>query len=87
MTFSVPTDLEKVYPKPCGYALDQIGKIYGQEAAAKEMSDEERLAYHKKQSLPIMSELKEWMEREFREKRVEPNSSLGKAMAYFQNRH
>jgi transposase len=80
-------DLEKVYPKPCGYALDQIGKIYGQEAAAKEMSDEERLAYHKKQSLPIMSELKEWMERELREKRVEPNSSLGKAMAYFQNHY
>ena len=80
-------DLEKVYPKSCGYALDQIGKIYGHEAAAKEMSDEERLAYHQKWSLPIMSELKEWMERELREKRVEPNSSLGKAMAYFQNHY
>jgi len=80
-------DLEKVYPKSCGYALDQIGKIYGHEAAAKEMSDEERLAYHQKWSLPIMSELKEWMEWEFREKRVEPNSSLGKAMAYFQNHY
>src|SRR6266540_2889432 len=80
-------ELEKVYPKTCGYALDQIGKIYGQEAAAKEMSDEERLARHQKQSLPIMSELKEWMERELREKRVEPNSSLGKAMAYFQNHY
>src|SRR6516165_4588598 len=80
-------ELEKVYPKSCGYVLDQIGKIYGHEAAAKEMSDEERLAYHQKQSLPIMSELKEWMEWEFREKRVEPNSSLGKAMAYFQNHY
>jgi hypothetical protein len=80
-------DLEKVYPKSCGYALDQIAKIYGHEATAKEMSDEERLAYHKKQSLPMMSELKEWMERELREKRVEPNSSLGKAMAYFQNHY
>jgi len=80
-------ELEKVYPKSCGYALDQVAKIYGHEAAAKEMSDEERLAYHQKQSLPIMSELKEWMERELREKRVEPNSSLGKAMAYFQNHY
>jgi hypothetical protein len=80
-------ELEKVYPKTCGYALDQIAKIYGHEAAAKEMSDEERLARHQKQSLPIMSELKEWMERELREKRVEPNSSLGKAMAYFQNHY
>ena len=80
-------DLEKVYPKPCGYVLDRIAKIYEHEAGAKEMSDEDRLAYHQKQSLPIMSELKEWMEQEFREKRVEPNSSLGKAMAYFQNHY
>ncbi len=80
-------ELEKVYPKACGYALDRIGEIYRHEAAAREMSDEERLAYHRKHSLPIMSELKEWMEGEFREKRVEPNSSLGKAMAYFQNHY
>src|SRR5215475_6047724 len=80
-------DLENVYPKSCGYALDQIGKIYGHEAATKEMSDEERLAYHRENSLPIMSELKEWMERGLSEKRVEPNSSLGKAMAYFHNHY
>ena len=80
-------DLENVYPKSCGYALDQIGKIYGHEAATKEMSDEERLTYHRENSLPIMSDLKEWMERELREKRVEPNSSLGKAVAYFQNHY
>jgi len=73
-----------VYPKPCAYVLDQIAKVYVHDAATKEMSDEERLAYHQKHSLPIMTKLKEWMELEFREKRVEPNSSLGKAMAYFQ---
>ncbi len=56
-------ELEKVYPKACGYALDQIAKIYGHGAAAREMSDEERLAVHQKESLPIMMELKEWMER------------------------
>src|SRR5215475_5701562 len=77
----------KCLSKSCGYALDQIGKIYGHEATTKEMSDEERLAYHRENSLPIMSELKEWMERELSEKRVEPNSSLGKAMAYFQNHY
>ena len=80
-------ELEKIYPKSCGYVLDRIGKIYEHEASAKEMSDEERLGYHQKWSLPIMLELKEWMEQEFREKRVEPNSSLGKAMAYFQNHY
>lgn len=80
-------EMEKVYPKSCGYVLDRIAKIYEREGTSKEMSDEERLAYHQKWSLPIMLELKEWTEQEFREKRVEPNSSLGKAMGYFQNHY
>jgi len=77
-------NLEKVYPRACSYVLDRIGKIYEHEEATTGMPDAERLASHQQESLPIMSELKEWMEQEVREKRVEPNSSLGKAMAYFQ---
>jgi hypothetical protein len=80
-------DLEQIHPVPCGSVLNRIGKIYEHEEASKEMSDEERLAHHQKQSLPIMSEIKEWMEQELREKRVEPNSGLGKAMTYFQNHY
>jgi len=30
-----------------------------------------------------MEELREWMEREMAEKKVEPNSSLGKAIKYY----
>jgi len=80
-------DLEKFYPQACGYALDRIGAIYQNEAATEGMSDEERLAYHQKHSGPILSELKQWMDEEVQEKRVEPNSSLGKAISYFQNNH
>ena len=80
-------DLEKFYPEACGYALDLIGEIYQNEAGAQGMSDEERLAHHQKRSGPIMCELKQWMNQELKEKRVEPNSSLGKAVSYFQNNY
>ena len=80
-------ELEKFYPQQCGYALDRIGEIYKNEAGAKGMSDEERLAHHQKQSGPMMCELKQWMDQEVQEKRVEPNSSLGKAISYFQNNY
>jgi hypothetical protein len=78
-------EIRKLYLRACGYVLDRIGKIYQNDEAAKGMSDQERLAYHQKHSGPVMSELKQWMDRELREKRVEPNSSLGKAISYFQN--
>jgi transposase len=49
------------------------------------MSDQERLEYHQKHSGPVMKELREWIEGEFRDRRVEPNSSLGKAYQYMLN--
>ena len=80
-------ELEKFYPQACGQVLDRIGEIYQNEAATKGMSDEERLAYHQKHSGPILSELKQWMDEELKERRVEPNSSLGNAISYFQNNY
>jgi transposase len=47
------------------------------------MKPEQRLEYHQPHSQEIMEELREWMEREMAEKKVEPNSSLGKAVKYF----
>jgi len=67
--------------------LERIGKVYENEEATKGMSAEERLKYHQTRSGPFMEELKEWMERETAEKRVEPNSSLGKATKYFLNNY
>jgi transposase len=80
-------EIESSYRVECGYMLERIGEIYEHEAETKGMSDLERLEYHQKQSGPIMEELKEWMDEQIREKKVEPNSSLGKAIAYFQNNY
>ncbi len=46
------------------------------------MSRQERLAYHQVHSTPVMEELHAWMQGQFDEKMVEPNSGLGKAFTY-----
>ena len=50
------------------------------------MSDEERLSYHQDRSGPLMDELESWMQEQFDQKLVEPNSALGKAIAYMMKR-
>lgn len=76
-------EIRSFYRVECEYVLERIGKVYQNEEATKEMSPEMRLEYHRTQSGEIMEELREWMEREMAEKKVEPNSSLGKAIKYY----
>jgi hypothetical protein len=45
-------------------------------------SDEERLRFHQEKSGPVMNRLKLWLEELLEEKKVEPNSGLGKAINY-----
>ena len=63
----------------------QIWK-FEDETIDQSMSPTERLKYHQKYSLPVMNEIRAWGEKHFTENTVEENSSLGKAIAYF-NRH
>ncbi len=80
-------EIRRIYPEACDYVLQQIGKVYRNEGQAAGMSDEERLAYHQAHSGPVMGELKQWMDEQVAEKKVEPNSSLGKAVDYFQTHY
>lgn len=73
-------------PKECKNFLDQIAQIYKNEKSTKDMEPKERQAYHHKNSLPILRTMYREMIRLFREKKVEPNSSLGKAFAYWLKR-
>ena len=72
------------FPEPCRYVLEQLGKIYGNDAVAREqaMLPEERLRFHQRQSAPVMDQLHIWLTVQFAEKKVEPNSGLGMAMRY-----
>jgi len=74
------------FPTECRYVLETLGGVYGNDAVTKEreMTPVERLEFHRQHSQPLMEELKQWMEEQFRERKVEPNSGLGKAITYMQ---
>ncbi len=61
-----------------------LSVIYRNDALAKQrqLSPEERLPFHQAESGPVMEELHAWLVRQFGERRVEPNSSLGGAISY-----
>jgi len=79
-------DVAGSFPAEVAYVLELLGKVYRNDALARaqKMSDEERLRFHQTESGPVMAELKEWMATEIAGKKVEPNSSLGEAIAYME---
>jgi transposase len=46
------------------------------------LSAEQRLRFHQDRSGSAMEGLKEWLQKQLNERRVEPNSSMGKAITY-----
>jgi transposase len=76
-------ELKEDYPAACAVVLEAVGKVYGYEAETVGLSDEQRLAYHQAQSRPVMQELKGWLEAQFAQRLVEPNSNLGQALHYW----
>jgi transposase len=76
-------ELKDDYPAECAVVLDAVSKVYGYEAEAAGMNDERRLAYHQEKGGPVMKELKRWIEAQFSDRQVEPNSNLGKALQYW----
>jgi transposase len=74
------------FPSECEYLLKQLRRVYSTERQCKGLSPEERLRLHQRNSGPVMKELNEWMTAQFADKRVEPNSGLGKAMSYMLTR-
>jgi transposase len=79
-------EIELFFPEECRFVIDQFASVYYADDQAKkaQLSGKKRLAYHQKHSKPAMQKLKRWMDRQVREKRVEPNSGLGKAIGYMQ---
>ena len=77
-------EVEYLFEHECGFVLDALGKVYHRDDIAKEeaMSDDERLAYHQEHSESVMEELHAYLSDQIEQKRVEPNSVLGKAIQY-----
>jgi len=81
-------DVVESFPRECRYVLETLRDVYRHDATARAagMSPQERLRYHQGRSGPLMEGLRAWMEEQFAQKKVEPESSLGGAICYMQKR-
>jgi transposase len=72
------------HPELCEHLLDEIGKVFANDATCRKgrVTGEARLAFHQRESSPVMVGLRTWIEELFADKRVEPNSGLGGALRY-----
>jgi len=77
-------DVVSNFPEECRYVLESFAEVYGNNAQAEErgLSPEERLRFHQEHSGPVIEKLHGWLEAQFAEKKVEPNSGLGSAIQY-----
>ncbi len=77
-------DEARNYPPECKHILDELAKVFKVEAECKKLgvSDQERLRIHQRQSGPVMDGLEKWLKALVAEKRIEPNSGMGKAINY-----
>ena len=77
-------DVAEHFPTECRHVLESLSVVYHNDAIARELnlSPQARLEFHQSQSGPTMEELQAWLKRRFDDRLVEPNSSLGKAIAY-----
>jgi transposase len=74
------------FPEECRHVLEVLREVYAHDKQAREqsMSPEKRLSFHQENSRPKMDELASWMKEKIAKREVEPNSSLGEAIAYLQ---
>jgi transposase len=79
-------DVAGSFPEECLHVLQILKAVYGNDAIARDrgMSPEERLHFHQTESGPRMDELQAWMKAQIEQRKVEPNSGLGEAIAYMQ---
>jgi transposase len=78
------SELEDVFPQECAVVLDVLRQVFDheEETRVQQRSAQERLVYHQVYSGPLMEGLKRWLLLQVDDRLVEPNSSLGKAIAY-----
>jgi len=72
------------FPDECRYVIEILAEVYHMDAKSKEqnMTPDQRLAFHQVNSGPKMNTLRTWLDTQFKDKLVEPNSGLGKAITY-----
>lgn len=75
------------FPQACSYVIDVLANVYANDAHCRgqKMLPDQRLLYHQAHSAKPMQELKLWINAQFDQRIVEPNSGLGKCLNYLIN--
>ncbi len=81
-------ELTETFPAEVRFVLETLREVYITDACARErgLDPAQRLRLHQDESQPRMTALDEWMQRQFTERLIEPNSALGAAILYMQKR-
>jgi transposase len=79
-------DVAASFPEQCRYVLETLGQVFARDAEARErgLSAADRLAFHQKNSGPLMEQLRKWCQDQLAHKKAEPNSGLGQAIRYLE---
>ncbi len=80
------TEVAESFPQEVRFVLETLREVYKTDARARNLnlSPKERLELHQHESAPRMKALEEWMLAQFKQRLVEPNSTLGEAIRYMQ---
>jgi len=80
-------DVADRFDDECKYVLDALKIVYRTDAEARKrkLSPAKRLQLHRTKSQQTMTRLHNWLQRQFDDKLVEPNSALGEAITYMLN--
>lgn len=81
-------ELVECFPEQVRFVLETLREVYITDARARNagLDPQQRLQLHQQESTPRMEALEHWMQGQFTERIIEPNSSLGAAILYMQKR-
>jgi transposase len=81
-------ELAESFPEQVRFVLETLREVYSTDARARNqgLDAEQRLQLHQEESRPRMAVLESWMQAQFTERKIEPNSTLGAAILYMQKR-
>jgi transposase len=81
-------ELAESFPEQVRFVLETLREVYITDARARNegLDPQLRLQLHQAESQPPMAALEQWMQAQFTERIIEPNSSLGAAILYMQKR-
>jgi hypothetical protein len=81
-------ELTETFPAEVRFVLETLREVYITDARARDrgLDPTQRLQLHQEESQPRMAALEHWMQTQFAERKIEPNSALGAAILYMQKR-